>query len=107
MDDEQECHDGFTCDGVNSNMNMDGERAQENGQPIIPIIYRQHITWSRAPPQLCHLRQWLRFPEQTTNQTLYNDWSFGTIIILGLIPQGSSYTGVREEFLRHSSHRLT
>jgi putative heme-binding domain-containing protein len=49
----------------------------------------------------------LRFPEQLTTGLFIMDWSFGTIYHINLIPQGSSYTGVREEFLSGTPLPLT
>ncbi|WP_276389779.1 c-type cytochrome [Eudoraea chungangensis] len=49
----------------------------------------------------------LRFPSKYTSGIFIMDWSFGTIYHINLEPAGSSYTGVREEFLSGTPLPLT
>lgn len=49
----------------------------------------------------------LNFPGKYKNGILIMDWSFGTIYFIDLKPDGSSYTGEREEFLAGTPSPLT
>lgn len=49
----------------------------------------------------------LNFPGRYKNGLLIMDWSFGTIYFIDLIPDGSTYTGEREEFLSGTPLPLT
>ncbi|MFC2147231.1 hypothetical protein ACFLR9_01595 [Bacteroidota bacterium] len=49
----------------------------------------------------------LKFPAKFHNGLFIMDWSFGTIYYANLIPQGSSYSATREEFLSGTPLPLT
>lgn len=49
----------------------------------------------------------LNFPSKYKNGLFIFDWSFGTMYYVGLSPDGSSYTGSKEEFLSGAPLPLT
>lgn len=49
----------------------------------------------------------LKFPSKYRSGIFIMDWSFGTIYHIDLVPQGSSYSGIREEFLSGTPLPLT
>ncbi|MFH6604673.1 c-type cytochrome [Maribacter algicola] len=88
-----------------------GEYGWRTGSGKWPAYYPDNLpavhNLEQGSPTAVLAGNTLNFPSKYKNGLLIMDWSFGTIYFIDLQPNGSSYTGTREEFLSGTPLPLT